>query len=46
LQLARGQLANCTHILGDLYYGFGLIVIIFIYQINDQFTYDVRAIKI
>jgi hypothetical protein len=46
MQLARGQVNNCKHIIGDLYYGFSLIIVLFIHNVNDNFIYDVRAIKI
>ena len=46
IKLARHQLSTCEQILGDYYYGYGLLVIMFVYLLNDKYQYTVRFNKV
>lgn len=46
IKLARNQLSTCRQILAEHYYGYSLIVIMFIQFINDKYEYTVRYNKV
>ena len=46
IKLAQHQLLTCKQILAEYYYGYSLIVIMFIHQNNDVYDYTVRFTKL
>jgi hypothetical protein len=46
IKLARLQLATSKKLLGEFYYGFSLIVIMFIYEEENIYKFDIRYNKI
>lgn len=46
IKLAKLQLLSCKNILENNYYGFSLIVLMFIYEKDDKFVYEIRYSKV
>ncbi len=46
IKLARKQLSTCKQILGNYYYGYCLLVVMFIHLNNDKYEYTVRYNKV
>lgn len=46
IKMAKLQLLSCKNILKEYYYGFSLIVLMFIYEKDDKFIYEIRYSKV